>query len=359
MNSSTYPRRKIANNVISCLGGGRTRLEQRDLKPPRMGELLIKTRVVGLCGTDLFKLSTDNVSEGTVLGHEIVGEIIELGSGIAHLAIGDRVVVPHHVSCGSCLFCQNGSETMCEKFRENLIEPGGFADHVIVKHRATTYAAHKIPDNISDKTAVFLEPAACVLRGINRSELQSNGNAAIMGGGSMGLLHLLIIKAVNPNAKTLLIDPLEDRRVLAKNLGADMTSEPGKSALSSAMEMTNGCGVDSVFDTVGGAKLLEAGIKLSRKGGTVILFAHASDDACASFNLNSIFKYERRIIGTYSGALAEQSSIFNLIKTGSLDPSPLISHTMPLDQFAAAHKLAESSQALKILFTPSRSAVNT
>ena len=120
--------------------------------------------------------------------------------------------------------------------------------------------------------------------------------------------------------------------------------------------MTDGYGVDAVFDTVGGARLLDAGLALSRQGGTVVLFAHAPNDQRADFDLNNFFRFERRIIGTYSGALFEQEAVFTLIASGLLNPTPLVSHTMPLDDFALGYSLAKSCQALKILFTPSRAA---
>ena len=80
--------------------------------------------------------------------------------------IGDRIAVPHHVSCGTCRLCRSGNPTMCDTFRDNLMEPGGFADYVLIRDRATAEAAHKVPDGISDAAAVFMEPAACVLRGV-------------------------------------------------------------------------------------------------------------------------------------------------------------------------------------------------
>ena len=218
------------NNVITCLGGEDTAMEARAIPTPRAGELLLKLRCVGFCGTDLFKLTTDSVKPGMVLGHEIVGEIAVLGEGVNQFALGDRIAVPHHVPCGSCRLCLNANETMCEIFRENLMEPGGFADYVLIRDRATAQAAHKLPDSVSDEAAVFMEPAACVLRGVNRSGLGPEGTAAVMGGGSMGLLHLLVIKAVYPYAKVLLIDPVADRSTLANELGADETAAPGDDA---------------------------------------------------------------------------------------------------------------------------------
>ncbi|HBC07028.1 MAG TPA: alcohol dehydrogenase, partial [Rhodospirillaceae bacterium] len=113
----------------------------------------------------------------------------------------------HHVPCGTCLMCRRGNETMCETFRENLMAPGGFADTVLIKARATAQAAHRVPDGVSDEAAVFMEPAACVLRGVERAAVAADGVAVIQGAGSMGLLHLLVLKAALPGVRVAVIDP--------------------------------------------------------------------------------------------------------------------------------------------------------
>ena len=345
-----------ANNVISCLGADRTTLEPRPVPTVGPGEILLKLRVVGFCGTDLFKLDTDAATPGTVLGHELVGEITALGDGVSGFRMGDRIAVPHHVPCGECLMCRRGNETMCETFRENLMAPGGFADTVLIKARAAAHAAHKVPDGISDDAAVFMEPAACVLRGVNRAEMADDAVAAIQGGGSMGLLHLLVIKAALPKARIAVIDPQEDRRTLALELGADAAAEPGETASAAIGNLSAGAGADAVFDTVGGAGPLRAALALTRQGGTVVLFAHAPDGQAADFDLNDLFKYERRVLGTYSGAVREQDQVFDLIASGALDPTPLVTHKMPLDDFQTGLDLVRQRKALKVLFTPSRAA---
>lgn len=344
------------NNVISCLGGDRTALEPRPVLKAGPGEVLLKLRVVGFCGTDLFKLVTGSAAPGTVLGHELVGEVAETGPDVHGFKVGDRVAVPHHVPCGECLYCRRGNETMCETFRENLMAPGGFADTVLIRPRAVAQAAKHVPDAVSDEAAVFMEPAACVLRGINRSDIPTGGVAAVQGGGSMGLLHLLLLKAARPGLKVLVVDPREDRQTLAVSLGADAGAAPGEAARKAVEEISAGAGADAVFDTVGGAGPLKAALDLTRQGGSVVLFAHAPAGQHADFDLNDLFKYERRILGTYSGALAEQDEVFRLLVSGAFDPTPLVTHVMPLDDFQEGMTLARTQQALKVLFTPSRAA---
>ncbi len=341
------------NTVVACLGGDATALEKRPTPKPGPGEILLGLRVVGFCGTDLFKLTTGSAEAGTVLGHEVVGQVIALGQGVSKFNLGDRVVVPHHVPCGECLLCRRGNETMCDVFRENLLEPGAFADMILVRPRAVELAAHRLPDHLSDEAAVFMEPAACVLRGIHRADLAGEGSAVVIGAGSMGLLHLLVLKAALPGVAVTVIDPVEDRRELAQQLGAAQAIPPGKDAHAIVLATTDGLGVDAAFDTVGGGATLEDGLALTRQGGTVVLFAHAPEDDRAGVDLNSVFKFERRILGTYSASVKEQSEIFELLDSGTLDPSPLVSHTMPLDDFTRGVDLVKNHQALKVLFTPS------
>ena len=343
--------------VIACLGGDRTALERRPLPRPQAGEILLRMRVVGFCGTDLFKLDTGAALPGSVLGHELIGEVIAMGSGVTRFRDGDRVAVPHHVPCGECLLCRRGNETMCQSFRVNLLEPGGFADNVLVRRRATELAAHRVPDHLADAAAVFMEPAACVLRGVRRSDVAAGGAAVVLGAGSMGLLHLLVLLAARPGVSVTVVDPLPDRRALAERLGASRAAAPGAPAQGAVMAATGGTGADAVFDTVGGGAALSAALALTRQGGSVVLFAHAREDERAGFDLNTLFKYERRILGTYSAALEEQAEVFELLSRGALDPSPLVTHTMPLDDFADGVALVRKHQALKVLFTPSRGAV--
>lgn len=349
---------RSGNAGIVCLGGDKTRLQQRPVPRADDGEIVLRLRVSGLCGTDLFKLKTGAAAPGTVLGHEIVGDVIETGPNAGSFAEGDRVVVPHHVACGQCLLCDSGNETMCPTFKENLMDPGGFADTIRIRARATRQAAYRVPDHVRDEQAVFVEPAACVLRGIDRSGLRDGGSAIVLGSGSMGLLHLLTIRAARPGARVLMIDPAADRLALASGLGATACAAPGDEAAARASDLTAGFGADAVFDTVGGSGPLRAGLAMARAGGTIILFAHAGDGELAGFDLNDLFKGEQRIVATYSGALDEQRRVFDLICDGALDPSPLVTHKMPLDDFQHGVDLSVRREALKVLYTQSRTTVS-
>ncbi|MFY9826499.1 MAG: alcohol dehydrogenase catalytic domain-containing protein [Thermoanaerobaculia bacterium] len=348
-----------AMTVAACAGDGSVRIETRPRPSPEPGEMVLRLHAAGLCGTDLFKLRHATVPDGTVLGHEVVGSVVALGEGVAGFRLGDRVVVPHHVACGECDFCLRGSEPSCPAFRENLLVPGGFSEWVLVRERAVRLAAFGLPPSLPDEAAVFLEPAACVLRGIRQARLPGTaltgltpGCVAILGGGSMGLLHLLVLKAIHPGLRVLVSDLLEERRELARRLGAD-SAVPPDTARGEVTALSDGRGADAVFDTVGGAGLLETALAFSRPGGAVVLFAHADGgDGRAAFDLNAFFKSERRLIATYSSALAEQREVYRLLVSGRLDPSPLVTHRLPLSRFVAAVELARERRAVKVLLVP-------
>lgn len=345
--------------VAACAAGGAVRLETRPRLEPGPGEMLLRLRCAGLCGTDLFKLRYGTAPEGAVLGHEVVGTVEALGPGARGFAPGDRVVVPHHAACGKCDLCRRGSQPLCPAFRENLLVPGGFSDWVLVRERAVREAACGLPPHLADEAAVFLEPAACVLRGIRHARLEETslagtgpGCVAVLGAGSMGLLHLLVLKTLYPDLRVGVSDPQEERRELARRLGADAATPPGEAARETLRELSAGLDADAVFDTVGGAAVLEEALALSRPGGAVVLFAHAETGERAGFDLNAFFKSERRLLGSYSSSLGEQREIYRLLATRRLDPSPLVTHRLPLSRFAEAVALARDRRALKVLLVP-------
>ncbi|MEZ5313180.1 MAG: alcohol dehydrogenase catalytic domain-containing protein [Thermoanaerobaculia bacterium] len=336
---------------VTIRDDGMPALESADPVTPRTGELLLRTRASGLCGTDLFKLAKGGLAPGTVLGHEVVGEVIAVGPGVESFRPGQRVVVPHHLACGRCRLCLAGAETQCPEFRTLQLRPGGFAEEIVVAAPAVRQSARIVPDALDDLDALFLEPAACVLRSIERAGLGAAGaagsaaSAAILGGGSMGLLHLLVLRAVRPGIAVTVIEPVAERRELARTLGAAGAFPSGGRALA-------GLDADAAFDCVGGGARSREALALVRPGGTVVLFAHGAPGEAPAFALNDLFQQEKRLVGAYSGALAEQRRIFDLLVAGALRPAILVSHRLPLEEFALGVELARRHEAMKVVFHP-------
>lgn len=314
------------------------------------GEALIELIYCGLCGTDLYKLAEPGRAAGDVLGHEVVGRVIE--SRADTLRPGDRVVAPHHAPCGDCRLCESGAETMCARFAENLLDPGGFSERLRLKARAVQHTVRKLDDGLADEAAAFVEPAACVLRGVDRAGLVRETPATVViGAGSMGLLHLLVLRAVVPGARIVIVEQDAGRRATARQLGADTTVPPD--ALADLVDTARlQTGADAVFDTAGGQEAFDLALQATRPGGRIVLFAHADPDVRVAFDINAVFKSERQVIGAYSGSPAEQARVLDLLYGGALDPTPLVTHRLPLDRAAEAVDLCRRREALKVLLHP-------
>ena len=335
--------------VARTTAGGSLELAEAPEPPIKTGEALIELVYCGLCGTDLYKLADAGRTPGEVLGHEVVGRVI--ASRADSLAPGDRVIAPHHAPCGDCRLCRSGAETMCPRFAENLLDPGGFSERLRLKARAVQRTVRKLDDGLANEAAAFVEPAACVLRGIDRAGLVGDApEVVVIGAGSMGLLHLLVLRASFPGARIVIAEPDAGRRATARQLGADAAVSPEAIAdlVNSASPQTG----DAVFDTAGGQQAFDLALQVTRPGGRVVLFAHAAHDARVTFDINAVFRSERQVIGTYSGFPAEQARVLELLHDGALDPTPLVTHRLPLDRAAEAVELCRRREALKVLLHP-------
>lgn len=336
--------------VARATADGKLELAEAPEPAIRAGEALIELIYCGLCGTDLYKLAETGRPAGEVLGHEVVGRVVE--SRVSSLRAGDRVVAPHHTPCGDCRLCRSGAETMCPSFAENLLDPGGFSERLRLKARAVERTVRTLDDRLADEAAAFVEPAACVLRGVDRAGLTGVAPAVVViGAGSMGLLHLLVLRASFPDAHILIAEPDPGRRATARQLGADTVVTPDE--LTDLVDAANPLtGADAVFDTAGGQDAFDLALQATRPGGRVLLFAHAAHGARVTFDINAVFKSERQVIGAYSGSPAEQQRVLDMMIRGALDPAPLVTHRLPLDRAAEAVDLCRRRAALKVLLHP-------
>ena len=149
---------------------------------PGPGELLLRVRGCGLCGSDILKV-TAAAPDPAVLGHEVVGDVVEVGAGVHRFAAGDRLVVAHHVPCFACHYCRRGSHSMCRHFKRINLDPGGFAELVRVPAPNVEHAAFRLPAAMADETASFTEPLACCLRAVKRARIASGDTALVVGPG--------------------------------------------------------------------------------------------------------------------------------------------------------------------------------
>lgn len=171
-------------------------------------------RVCGLCGTDPFKLRHGELAEGSVLGHEVVGTVAEVGAEVSDFRPGDRVVTPQHLPCGDCHLCRGGSETLCESFRQDLLAPGGFSEHFLMRHGAVEHAARRVPDDPADEAATLTESPACVLHGPDLCSPLPPTEVLVLGAGAIGLLFAGVLTAAAH--RVFVVDPHDERLRVAE-----------------------------------------------------------------------------------------------------------------------------------------------
>ncbi|HET7876942.1 MAG TPA: alcohol dehydrogenase catalytic domain-containing protein [Methylomirabilota bacterium] len=325
-------------------------IEVRDWPEPTpgRGELLLRVRGCGLCGSDIAKFMGGISQAPAVFGHEVVGEIAAVGAGVTRFHPGDRLVVAHHVPCFDCHYCRRGSPSMCRHFKRVNLDPGGFAQMVRVPAPNVAHAAFRLPAGMDDETASFTEPLACCLRAVTRAGLGPGDAALMVGLGSIGCL--LAQAAVVRGARAFGADPRADRRALARALGA--AALDGERELDEALGMaTEGRGADAVIITAGGASILPWAAARVRDGGALHYFAGGPGEALP-LPLETLYHRELTVTATYSSSPAELAEAFDLLGRGAVRVGGLITHRLPLDRLGEGIELMRRHEAVKVFVTP-------
>ena len=305
------------------------------------GELLVRVRGCGLCGSDLAKLRAP-VRVPAVLGHEVVGDVVGVGSGVAEFRNGDRVVVAHHVPCLACHYCRRGSVSMCRRFKTSNLDPGGFAEYVRVPPENVRHATFRVPPGVPDAVAAFTEPLACCLRAVRRTGLGPGDTALVVGLGAIGGLMLQLLGRAG--ARVVGSDLLAGRRDLARALGASAAVEPADAG-AALRELTAGRGADGVILTVGAPAVVREALGWTRDGGQVHLFVGEGE---GPLPVGEIYHRELTLTATYSASPADLAEAFELVVSGAVRVAELCSHRLPLERLADAARLMERREALKV-----------
>jgi L-iditol 2-dehydrogenase len=328
-------------------GIGEIRLEDRPAPRIGPGELLLRVRGCGLCGSDLAKLRGPAPGPA-VLGHEVVGEVAATGAGADDFHAGERVVVAHHVPCFACHYCRRGSPSMCPAFKASNLDPGGFAEYVRVPAANVRHATFRIPDVLPDAVAAFTEPLGCCVRALRRAGVGPGDAVVVAGLGAMGCL--LVQLARRRGGHVLGVDPLAPRRALAAALGAEAVVGP--EALPGALgDLSDGRGADVVILTTGAPAIVREALGWARDGGAVHLFVGEGE---GPLPVGAIYRRELTLGATYSSSPADLAEAFELIRSGAVRVAELCSHRVPLEQLPDAVRLMERREALKVFVEVAR-----
>ena len=325
------------------------------------GDILVKMRACGICGSDVEKVFGKYGQPSMRLGHEPAGTIMEVGSEISNFSVGDRVFTHHHVACRSddCHECSHGNETMCKKYSESNLEPCGLADEYIVPEWNVKHdGVLRIQDTMSFEEAAMIEPLACCIRAWSGVECKKNDSVAILGVGPTGIMHAMLAKH-HRFGKIFCLDLNEFRLNFVKKIEMrkhqdfnPITIHPGKTnALEQIKSETANQGVDVVIVATSSLNALKDAVSFVRKGGTIVMFGVPSKGANVELDMSEIYSKGITIINSYAASADDTRHAEDLIKN-EINVAQLITHRYNLEECQQAFIHAKSGDnAMKIIIS--------
>ena len=323
------------------------------------GEVLIRVHTCGICGTDLKKIHTGSHSAPRIFGHETSGVVAAVGSEAEGFEVGDRVMVFHHIPCGTCFYCERKVFAQCPVYK-NVgctagFEPsgGGFAEYVRVMDWIVRRGLVKIPDGISFEQAAFVEPVNTCLKGVEALRLEPSETVLVIGQGPIGII--LASLARRAGARVIVSDLYQQRLTISKSYHLTETIDASRlDVVQEVRRLTQGRGADAVMLAVGGNSLIRPAIDAVRYGGRVMLFAQTARGE-ATIDPAAICVDEKTLMGSYSAAVELQDESARLVFGREIDLAGLISHRFPLSEAVDALHLAANPgpDSMKIVIQPS------
>ena len=310
---------------------------------PGVGEVLLEPLAVGICGTDAHIFDGHYPSHPPViLGHETAARVIERGSGVRAVEVGDLVTVEPHRYCGSCAYCRLGKEHLCvDKRAFGVSLPGGMAELMVVP----AANAFRVPETIAPSIAALTEPLSCCVHGMDQLQAQSGLPLLLFGCGPAGsiLIALARLAGLGP---IVAVDTRPERRDLAERMGADFTLDyHAENFEDAAREVTGGLGFPYLVDAVGSASVLETCLRMAGRGARLLVFGVAPPNAIARISPNEIYTKELAIVGTavnphtYSRAIG----LLERLDLGRLNvaqyPLTEVSDALEISRVGTVHKV--------------------
>jgi len=330
-------------------------IEELELAPPGDGEVLVRIRAAGLCHSDLSTINGDRPRQMPMaLGHEAAGDVVEVGSGVKDLAVGDHVILVFVPSCGHCIPCAEGRPALCEpgakangagtllsgglrlsragKTIHHHIGVSAFADYAVVARESAIRIDRSLP---FEEAALF---GCAVITGagavINTAKMPAGSSAAVVGLGGVGLMSMLAARL--SGARTIVaIDMLDDKLALARQLGATHTVNARDPNCAEQVRDLTGGGVDYAFEMASSVKALELAYKITRRGGTTVTGSLPHPSHTMALPATNLVAEERTLKGSYVGSCVPQRDIprfIALYQQGLLPVDRLMSERISLNQ---------------------------
>ena len=337
---------------------GIVRVEEVPVPEVRDHEVLIKVAACGICGTDIKKIFQRYIEPPQILGHELAGTVVAVGSGVTKWKPGDRVMSFHHTPCGECFYCQKRLFSQCQQYKTTGLtggftpNGGGFGEYVKAMPWVAERGIVALPDNVTFEEATFIEPINTIVKAVQKARVAPGETVLVIGCGPIGLQLLMVSKLQTANLYTS--DPIAERRAKSLTLGAIESFDPTNGKLVAAIRAkTEGRGADAVLVAVAHPALVTDALAAARPGGRVLLFAANDPVTKIEFPAAAVGIDEKEILGSYSAAVDIQETAAALVLQKKLPVMDIVTHRFPLDRIQDALELAArpTAQSLKILIT--------
>jgi L-iditol 2-dehydrogenase len=327
------------------------RLEELPVPKVGAGELLIRTRASGICGSDLMEWYRIKKAP-LVLGHEITGEVVEAGAGISRFKPGDRVFASHHVPCGQCRYCVSGHQSVCDLLRTTHFDPGGFAEFIRVPQINVELGTYRLPDEITFDEGSFIEPLACVVRAQRFARLTAGQAVLVIGSGISGLLHIQLARARGA-ARIIATDISEFRLKAARQFGADETIHGAEDVPARLRDFNGGRLADLVIVCTGAVPAIQQAVKSIDRGGTLLFFAPTAAGVDVGIPLFDFWRDEISLVTSYAGSGDDLVESMELIRSRQIGVADMVTHRLPLAEAGLGFQLTASGQdSIKVIIDP-------
>lgn len=316
------------------------RIEDLPIPEPKKGEVLIKVKACGICGTDVHIYHGDEgaaaTPSGTVLGHEFSGVVEKVGEGVTSVSVGDSVCVDPNKLCNECYYCKSGIGHFCESMIGiGTTVNGGFAEYCCVPQSQV----YKAASTTSFEQSAMTEPVACCLHGIDMCDIKVSDTVLVIGGGMIGLIMLQLAK-LSGASKLILLEPVAEKRVLGYKLGADLCIDPLHENVEKILSEKGIGRISTVIECAGLPSTMKQAISLAGKKSTVMLFGLTKPDDEIPVKPFEIFKKEIVIKASFINPYTQQRAL-DLISSGKIDVSSMVHKRISLNELADA--LADGS----------------
>ena len=321
------------------------------------GELLVRVRACAVCGSDIRIFHTGNprVVPPQILGHEIAGEVVEVGEGVEGFTVGDRVAIGADVPCGVCPLCREGHGNNCAiNYAIGYQFPGGFAEYILLNRTTVSYGpVHRIPGDLSFAEAALAEPLACAINGLELCRVGVGESIVIIGAGPVGLLMAQLARHLGAT-KIILAQRSKGRLEVARRFNVDvLVSTTEQDLVERVREETEGRGADVVVTACASPEAQMQSVQLAAMRGRINFFGGLPKGTPPiTLDTNVIHYKELVVTGSHGSVPRHHRAALGLLAVGAVNGRDLISHTTSLDDIRQAFELVESRAGMKVIVEP-------